>query len=44
VVEAARAYQAEGRGAFALDDKMVDAPVVKAAEAVLAKARAAGLA
>jgi citrate lyase beta subunit len=43
VVEAARAHQAEGRGAFALDGKMVDAPVVKAAEAVLAKARAAGL-
>jgi citrate lyase beta subunit len=43
VVEAARAHQAEGRGAFALDGKMVDAPVVKAAEAVLAKARAAGI-
>jgi citrate lyase beta subunit len=36
-------WQASGVGAFALDGKMVDAPVVKAAERVLAKARAAGL-
>lgn len=43
VVEAARTQQASGVGAFALDGKMVDAPVVKAAEQVLAKARAAGL-
>ena len=41
VVEAAAANQREGRGAFALDGKMVDAPVVKAAERVLERARAA---
>jgi citrate lyase beta subunit len=42
IVEAHHAYQASGQGAFALDGKMVDMPVVKAAEQVLAKARAAG--
>jgi len=42
VVEAHHAHQASGQGAFALDGKMVDMPVVKAAEQVLAKARAAG--
>ncbi len=44
VLEAAAAAQADGLGAFALDGKMVDAPVIKAAENVMAKARAAGLA
>lgn len=34
--------QAAGRGAFALDGKMVDRPMLRAAEQVLAKARAAG--
>ena len=42
LVEAHAAHQASGVGAFALDGKMVDSPVVKAAEQVLAKARAAG--
>ncbi len=42
IVEAHAAHQASGVGAFALDGKMVDAPVVKAAEQVLAKAKAAG--
>jgi citrate lyase beta subunit len=42
VVETAARYQREGRGAFTLDGKMVDAPVVKAAEWVLERARAAG--
>lgn len=42
VVAASEANQASGLGAFSLDGKMVDAPVVKAAERVLAKARAAG--
>ncbi len=42
VAEAARQRQAEGIGAFALDGKMIDAPAVKAAERVLARARAAG--
>lgn len=42
VVEAAAQHQSEGAGAFALDGKMVDAPVVKAAAWVLERARAAG--
>lgn len=42
IVEAHQQHQATGVGAFALDGKMVDMPVVKAAEQVLAKARAAG--
>ena len=42
LVEAFAAHQAAGRGAFALDGKMVDAPVMKAAERVLSRARAAG--
>lgn len=42
VVEAYEQNKAVGRGAFALDGKMVDMPVVKAAQQVLAKARAAG--
>ena len=42
IVEAAAQHQAAGQGAFALDGKMVDAPVVKTAEWVLARARAAG--
>ncbi len=43
VIAAHEAHQASGQGAFALDGKMVDRPVVRAAENVLAKARAAGL-
>lgn len=42
VVQAALENQASGLGAFSLDGKMVDMPVVKAAEQILAKARAAG--
>ncbi len=42
VVEANAAHQATGSGAFALDGKMVDMPIVKAAERVLTRARAAG--
>jgi citrate lyase beta subunit len=42
IVEASASHQKAGLGAFALDGKMVDAPVVKAAEQVLARARAAG--
>ena len=42
IVEAAAEHQAAGSGAFALDGKMVDMPIVKAAERVLARARAAG--
>lgn len=42
VVNAAREHLAAGRGAFALDNKMVDMPIIKAAERVLERARAAG--
>jgi citrate lyase beta subunit len=42
VVEADAEHQARGAGAFSLDGKMVDAPVVKAARRVLERARAAG--
>jgi citrate lyase beta subunit len=42
VVEAARENLSAGRGAFALDGKMVDMPIVRAAERVLARAQAAG--
>lgn len=42
VVEAAAQNQESGIGAFALDGKMIDAPVVRAAEWVLERARAAG--
>jgi citrate lyase beta subunit len=42
LVQAFQAHQAQGRGAFALDGRMIDLPLVKAAEAVLARAAAAG--
>ncbi len=42
ILDAFEQNQQSGRGAFALDGKMVDAPVVKAAERVIARARAAG--
>jgi citrate lyase beta subunit len=42
VVEAFDAHQAEGAGAFALDGKMIDMPLVKNARNVLDRARAAG--
>src|SRR4051812_45872056 len=41
IVDAAREHMAAGHGAFALDNKMVDMPIIKAAERVLARARAA---
>lgn len=37
------AHQAAGTGVFDLDGKMVDMPMVRAAESVLARARAAGI-
>lgn len=43
VMEADRQHQQAGVGAFALDGKMVDAPVVKTARRVLERARAAGI-
>lgn len=42
LVKAFQEHQAAGRGAFALDGRMVDMPMLRAAEQVLAKARAAG--
>ncbi len=42
VVAAAAEHQGKGEGAFALDGKMIDAPVVKAAQWVLERARSAG--
>ena len=38
IVEAFAAHQAEGSGAFVLDGKMIDMPVVRQAERVLARA------
>ena len=42
LVEIHAQHQASGRGAFALDGKMVDWPMVRAARRLLARARAAG--
>ncbi|HNT25635.1 MAG TPA: CoA ester lyase [Anaerolineales bacterium] len=39
VIDAFETHQAQGRGAFELDGKMVDAPVVKAAQRVLERAQ-----
>jgi citrate lyase beta subunit len=39
IIEAFKQHQVEGKGAFALDGKMVDLPIVKAAERVLARAQ-----
>jgi citrate lyase subunit beta-like protein len=42
LVQAFELHQQEGRGAFAMDGKMVDMPLVKAAQNVLELARATG--
>jgi len=42
LVEAFEEHQQKGAGAFALDGKMIDMPLVKAAQNVLARAKAAG--
>lgn len=42
IMEAFAAHQQAGKGAFALDGKMIDAPIVKAAERIIARAVAAG--
>lgn len=42
IVEAFEASQKEGRGVFALDGKMIDMPLVRNAQKVLARAKAAG--
>ncbi|MFW5691968.1 MAG: HpcH/HpaI aldolase/citrate lyase family protein [Chloroflexota bacterium] len=43
LVEAHSAHQAAGRGVFAHEGRMVDMPMIRAAEAVLDRARAAGI-
>jgi citrate lyase beta subunit len=42
LVEAFEAHQNEGRGAFALNGKMIDMLLIKAAQGLLERARAAG--
>lgn len=42
IMGAMREHQEAGTGAFSLDGKMIDMPLVKAAERVLARAQAAG--
>lgn len=42
IVETFEASQKEGKGAYALDGKMIDMPLLKNAQKVLARARAAG--
>ena len=42
IVEGFDASKSEGKGAFALDGKMIDKPLVSNAEKVLERARAAG--
>ena len=42
IVETFEEHQKGGAGAFALDGKMVDMPIVKIARRALEKARAAG--
>jgi citrate lyase beta subunit len=42
ILESASQQQEAGFGAFAIDGKMIDAPIVKTAERVLDRARAAG--
>lgn len=42
VVETFEAHQGEGKGAYELDGKMIDLPLLKNAQKVLARARAAG--
>lgn len=43
LLDANRQQQADGTGVFQLDGKMIDGPMVRAAETVIARARAAGL-
>jgi citrate lyase beta subunit len=42
IVETFEASQKEGRGAYALDGRMIDLPLVKNAQKVLERAKAAG--
>ena len=42
LIEAYSNHQFAGKGAFALDGRMIDAPIIKSAQRVLERARAAG--
>lgn len=42
ITNEAKSNLSEGRGAFALDGRMIDMPIIKSAERLLARARAAG--
>ncbi len=42
LIEAFQVQQEAGIGAFALDGKLIDAPIIRAAQQILAKARAVG--
>jgi citrate lyase beta subunit len=42
VVESFESSQKEGKGAYALDGKMIDMPLLKNAQKVLERAKAAG--
>jgi citrate lyase subunit beta-like protein len=41
-METFEAHQAEGAGAYELDGKMIDMPILKNAQKVMERARAAG--
>jgi citrate lyase beta subunit len=43
LIAAYEAHQAQGTGVFSLGGKMIDMPMIRAAQAVIAKARAAGM-
>lgn len=43
LIDAHDAHQSDGTGVFELDGKMVDMPMVRAAESILERARAAGI-
>jgi citrate lyase subunit beta-like protein len=42
LIEAFELHQQEGKGAFGLDGRMIDMPLIRAAQNVLARGRAAG--
>jgi len=42
LIQAFEEHQSAGKGVFTLDEKMVEAPMIRAAERILVKARAAG--
>lgn len=42
VLDAYNLHQEAGQGAFAIDGKMIDAPIVKSAQSIIKRAEAAG--